>query len=98
MFSPRFGMRFKLIFVFAVAGVAQSLDAVTLTLAPVADTTLFQLYPMNNLGGELTMISGVTANEQVNRALLRFNLTNSLPANATIQRVSLNVTVIKTIA
>src|SRR4051812_34606735 len=98
MFSPRFGMHFKLISVLAITIVAHSLDAATITLAPVADTTLFELFPTNNLGGEHTFISGVTANAHVTGGLLRFDIAGTLPANATIQSASLNLTVIAAIA
>jgi len=70
----------------------------SITLAPSADTTLFQTSPGNNLGGELTVISGTTANEQANRGLFKFDIAGHVPANATIQSVSLTFTVTKTVA
>src|SRR5437762_13461585 len=67
-----------------LAGAAGLLSAVDLTLSPVADTTLFQAFPNNNLGGEPTLISGATASGQAARALLKFDL-SAVPPNATAQ-------------
>jgi hypothetical protein len=70
-----------------------ALKAATVTLNPVADTTLFEAIPNNNLGAEPTLISGTTATQHTNRTLLKFDVTGNIPANATIQSVSLALTV-----
>ncbi len=64
-----------------------------LTLIPIADTTLFQTLPGNNLGALDTFIAGNTAVGLSNRALIRFDVAGQLPQNATIQSVSLALTV-----
>lgn len=66
------------------------------TLTPDADTTLFELVPTGNLGGADTLIAGAVNTGARGRPLLRFNLVNSIPANATISQVRLEVRVSKT--
>ena len=78
-----------------LVGTSGTLNADTVTLNPVADTTLFEAIPTNNLGEEPTFISGTTASQHTNRALIRFDIAGSIPANATIQSVSLALTVTK---
>jgi hypothetical protein len=63
----------------------------SLSLLPVADTTLFQFSPTNNLGGTVNLLGGTTMNGANNRPLLRFDL-SSLPAGATITDVTLTLT------
>jgi hypothetical protein len=62
-------------------------DSVILT--SVADTTLIETEPNNNLGGQLFANSGTTQNYTRNHALFRFDLAGLLPPNATITGVSL---------
>lgn len=63
----------------------------SLSLLPVADTTLFQFAPTNNLGGTVNLLGGATMNGARNRPLLRFDL-SALPAGATITNVTLTLT------
>jgi hypothetical protein len=77
--------------------VSSFVSAESITITPVADTTLFQNIPGNNLGAEPTLISGSNANLKTNRALLKFDIAANLPPNATIQSVSLDLTVVKTL-
>jgi hypothetical protein len=65
----------------------------TATLHPVADTTLFELTPDNNMGGDVSLAAGKTGLASSSRALIRFDLTGELPANASIvsARLALNV-------
>lgn len=72
---------------FLLAGAAGA-RAASATLAPVADTTLFQNNPNNNLGAS-SLAVGATAAGLTNRALLRFDL-SSIPSNALIDSVTLN--------
>lgn len=95
MFPTRILIAVKSLLLLGLVGTAAWLKAATVTIGPAGDTTLFQFAPENNLGAELTMISGTTANGMTNRALLKFDVAGNLPANATIQSVSLNVTVVK---
>src|SRR6266446_5312407 len=74
------------------------LNAATIAIPSVADTTLSQGYPNNNLGGESFLESGLNDNAEVSRALLEFDIAGNLPANATIQRVTLTLTVAHSIS
>jgi hypothetical protein len=65
--------------------------AESVSLTPVADTTLFQFIPTNNLGGTVNLLGGTTMNGARNRPLLRFDL-SSIPAGATITNVTLTLT------
>ena len=64
----------------------------TLTLDAVADTSLFQPAPDNNLGSSSLAI-GVTnsGSSNLSRSLVRFDLTSVLPADAVIEAVSLSL-------
>jgi hypothetical protein len=53
-------------------------------LPSVADTTLSETYPSNNLGGLAQVNSGVTQNGGRNRGLYRFDIAGSIPAGAKI--------------
>lgn len=74
----------------AVGGIAPA-TADNVSLLPVADTTLFQFAPTNNLGGTVNLLGGTTMNGARNRPLLRFDLA-TLPADATINSVTLTLT------
>jgi hypothetical protein len=66
----------------------------TLTLQPIADTTLFSIAPDNNLGGAGFFNAGTAGNGYLNRALLRFDLT-IIPSGSQIIGVSLTMDVIR---
>jgi len=76
-----------------LAGV--SLPAATLTLAPVADTTLQSAYAGNNVGGDSSLWIGARRQGGVARGLFRFDL-SSVPAGSTINSVSLTLSVTRT--
>jgi hypothetical protein len=65
----------------------------TVTLTPQADTTLFEVSPNNSAGGAGFFNSGTTQNETRNRALLRFDIGEAVPAGAQITGVGLQVEV-----
>src|SRR5437870_1990360 len=72
-------------------------DSVTLTSS--ADTTIFEQFPDNNLGGMPTMIIGGIArdNNQTGiraRALVKFDLANRIPTNAEILSATLRLQVV----
>lgn len=79
----------------ASAGLALGMS---MTLFPVADTTLFQNSPENNLGAIGTLVAGTTGAGQSNRALLKFDVAGMLPPSAVVQSVTLTLNVTKTIA
>lgn len=76
----------------SLSGVCLSL-ADTVTNIAVADTSLFETDPDNNLGRS-TLASGTTAQGMKSRALLKFDLSN-IPAGAVVTNVRVQVTVTK---
>lgn len=68
--------------VLLLAGVGL-LQADTVDLLPVADTTLAEVAPNNNFGGADSFNAGTAGNRRDSRALVRFDLT-SLPAGAVL--------------
>ncbi|MBI3415013.1 MAG: DNRLRE domain-containing protein [Verrucomicrobia bacterium] len=73
-----------------------SLEGATVTLKPMADTTLFESSADNNLGASRDLAAGTTANGKKSRALIKFDLTRAVPTNATISSATLAVTVVRT--
>ena len=63
-------------------------------LPPVADTTLFETAPDNNLGATDRLIVGTTAGGYKNRSLFKFDL-SALPATATITSAAFTFTIMK---
>jgi len=72
------------------------LQAVSTNLHPVADATLFEASPDNNLGDSGSFMAGLRPRGGRSRGLLRFDLSGSVPANATITSATLSLTVVKT--
>ena len=60
-------------------------------LRPVADTTLHEVNPNNNMGGHSHVAVGITAKNTSARGLFRFDLT-ALPANAAVTSATLTFT------
>ena len=71
----------------------------SVTLQPVADTTLFETDPLNNLGATPNLIAGTTAgtfgSAWRNRALLKFDIAGQLPPGAVVTSAALTLTVVK---
>lgn len=78
------------LFVTTTPGHAQAL---TTNLVPVADTSLFQNNPNNNLGGMDAVISGTISLGAPSRGLLKFDIAAAVPANATVTSATLNLSV-----
>jgi hypothetical protein len=78
---------------FLFLGCISGVRGQTALLAPVADTSLLESDPMNNLGG-LEDLSAGTEDGLLSRALLKFDVSSSIPAEASITQVNLFVTVI----
>jgi hypothetical protein len=69
--------------------------AATISIQPVADTTLIQLASGNNLGGAGYFNAGTSGNGgYLNRALIRYDL-SSIPAGSVITSVSITFDVIR---
>lgn len=65
-------------------------------LQPIADTSIFEAFPDNNLGANENLVAGANANLQRGRALIRFDIAGAIPSNAIIESVSLTITVVIT--
>lgn len=79
--------------VFALAlAVSELVQAETLTLVAVADTTLNQDFSTFNMGGHTHVAAGTTARGGLRRGLFRFDL-SGVPAAATIESAALELTV-----
>jgi hypothetical protein len=61
----------------------------TTTLTPVADTTLIEAAPANNLGGQYYANAGTTQAGKKNRALFRFEPREQIPAGSKITSAKL---------
>ncbi|HET7624346.1 MAG TPA: Ig-like domain-containing protein [Verrucomicrobiae bacterium] len=90
---------FKLAFVllFSALGFI-SAHAETVTLTPVADTDIEQFSPDSNFGGNSSAVSGglgASANHEIRRMLLRFDLSGKIPAGAIINSATLSVQVVR---
>jgi hypothetical protein len=58
-------------------------------IQPIADTTLAEAAPNNNLGGNPNVNAGTTQNFTRNRGLFEFDIAGNVPAQATITSVTL---------
>ncbi len=65
------------------------MDAASVALIPDADATLIGIAPTNSMGGIEWIIAGTTQNYTSNRALMRFDITNLVPAGSKIISASL---------
>jgi len=63
------------------------------TIVPSHDTSLMEVQQDRNNGGEAWFLAGTTQNGTRNRALLQFDIANSVPANAVITSVTLSLNV-----
>jgi hypothetical protein len=70
----------------------------TVALTPAADAEIQQFSPSSNFGSLPSAVSGAlgtSANHEIRRALLRFDLSTSVPAGSTINSATLQVQVVK---
>lgn len=67
--------------------------AETVTLVPIADTTLHQKFPDQNVGGHFDFAAGAIMSGERTRALLRFDFAGKLPVTATINSAKLTLQV-----
>jgi hypothetical protein len=67
-------------------------SAISVTLIPAADTSLIEVAPNNNNGGQAWVLCGRTQNGPRNRALFRFDL-SQIPTGAVIQYAALTLEV-----
>jgi len=76
-----------------LGGVAATVLGDEVFLTPSADTTLLEVAPDNNLGGQTYFNSGTTQNGTRNRGLLQFDL-SQIPQSAAITSVNLYLEVV----
>ena len=81
------------LFLAAIISTPTLAHADTISLRPVADTSILSAYPTYNFGGGHSFVAGGRPLGGTSRALMRFDL-SSLPANAIITSASLRLTVI----
>src|SRR3989442_10656973 len=78
-----------------------SVHADSVTLLPVADTTLFETNPGNNLGKVLNLVSGTTLGPPnspqpyKSRAAIKFNLASRIPSGVTVTSATVRVSVVR---
>ncbi len=88
-------MAMKKFTLFLMLAAAVPALADTMTLSPVADTSLFESSPNNNLGGLISIPSGTIRTLKRSRALFKFDV-SQIPSNATITSVRLALQVTMT--
>ena len=86
--------------VFALAAAATLLipaiaTGEVVTLTPVADTSLFEKVPDNNLGSSQSLAVGNTVTPDPTRGLVRFDLQGAVPAGSRIQSATLDLKVVR---
>jgi hypothetical protein len=79
----------------SVLGLASDSPAESAVLSSIADTTLIELMPDNNMGGHVFFNAGTTLNGYRNRGLLRFNPLGGIPAGSKIKSVQLILEVVE---
>lgn len=92
MRSPIRSLSTLLLFLPAV--LAKPTLGAVITLNPVADTSVMEISPFNNLGAVQSLAIGVTATESAARGLVRFDL-SSVPANAVVTSAELSMVVVR---
>jgi PEP-CTERM motif len=85
-----------LVFAVVLAGSSFITNAATITLHPVADTSLFQNSPNNNLGGHTNFAAGTMATGSPSRAVMKFDPSAVIPAGSIITSVTLTLNVTTT--
>src|SRR5256885_5956068 len=75
--------------------VASSLFADSVTLTSSGDTAIAEKWPNNNSGGNPQFVAGSNLGGQRSRGVVKFNLAGQIPSNASIQSVSLTMTVVQ---
>ena len=74
---------------------ARTVIAESITLTPVADTSLFAIAPLNNMGAVHSLAAGNTARSETFRALLKFDVGSAIPTGANVTSARLLLTVVR---
>src|SRR2546425_4814275 len=91
--SLNFARQFILIVVLSAANARGRAESVT--LLPIADTSIFAKDPTNNLGAAQSLTVGNTATLDPVRALVKFAIAAAVPTNAMVLAASLELTVVR---
>ena len=94
MFS---GARVRLSWLITVVALACQADASTVSVNPVADSSISLVFSGTNFGADFSLVAGALgpmSGGDVRRSLLRFDLGNSVPQNAVINSATLQLTVV----
>jgi hypothetical protein len=83
----------QFLFLFFAAILASIAFADSVTLISTADTAIAEKWPNNNTGGNDTFVVGSNIAGQRSHGLIKFNF-SPIPANASIQSVSLTLTIV----
>lgn len=81
--------------VFSSAISLHPLLADSVTIYPVADTTLIQVAPDANLGGATFFNAGTAGNGNRNRGLMQFSLIEAIPVGAIINNAYLSLDIVR---
>ncbi len=93
MFARNLRITLGLFGVLAIGPSFSHLQSESVVLTSVADTTLIETAPDNNLGGASIVNAGTTQNFTRNRGLFRFDFTGQLPSGSRITRADFTVEV-----
>jgi len=69
--------------------------AASVSLIPIADTSLLEFFPSNNIGGAIELIAGTSENLTRHRPLIKFDVAGNLPAGARVTSAQFVVEVTK---
>jgi hypothetical protein len=72
-----------------------STRAETISLLPIADTTLIETAPDNNLSGATFFNAGTAGNGKRNRGLILFDVSSAIPAGSTITSAELTLDIVR---
>ena len=72
---------------------SSNLYADNATLNPIADTSIMEVAPSNNVGARLWVNGGVNMHGERNRALFKFDIAGNIPTGSRITAATLSLTV-----
>ncbi len=87
-----------LVFLLATWTVLPAAAQTTFTLTPSKDNTIYSENASQSNGAREYLFAGQTSNGAPRRALLAFDIVGALPAGATVESVTLTLTMSKTVA
>src|SRR5439155_917384 len=85
----------QLILIVGLSAASADGRAESVTLLPIADTSIFAKDPTNNLGAAQSLTVGNTATLDPVRALVKFAIAAAVPTNALVLAASLELSVVR---